>query len=201
MKKEDKPRGALITIIVIGLIFCLGPMVLNIIKDINHKEYIKTEAFFIQAYQDGTSDDGTKMYRLVYKYNVNNKEYYYTTEHTTSVIPKNNSKITVKYNPANPNMRYSNSDNIVFELLGIMFIFIPMMMLCEKAWSRDVLLFIFTLLMINGFFSANLNNGVGIIVIIVLAILCFASIMDFISYLKENQNFSIRKEIEEARLK
>lgn len=179
-----KPIFLLILMIFIGVILLSIPF----IKDIKNENYIQTTGVFVKAYESAnTSNEGATMYNLVYEYNVDEKQYTYTTSYSTSVIPKEGSVIKIKYDPENPYNAYSNSFN-VFQIIGVFFIFIPLIMIFnEIVWLKDILIFIATAIGIIGFINNNLHKSLGIVAIIIFGILNFASIMEFIEYKKKEK--------------
>lgn len=199
---RDVPKGLMIISILVGLIFFLGPTTYKIINRYMHRDYVETTATFIQLNEAGTSDNGTSMYSLVYTYVVNGQQYYYETDYSTSVIPKIGSEIRIKYNPIMPNEAYSNSFNAfnVFQIVGAFFLSISLIILfSDMIWLRDLIIFLFTAGFIITFLINKFYNGGFIIAIIIFGIMCFASVMDFITYLKNNKfqpMRDIKKEIE-----
>lgn len=187
---RDVPKGLIIISILVGLILFLGSMTYKIINRYVHREYIETTATFIRSNGAKTSDNGTSMYSLVYSYIVNGQQYYYETDYSTSVIPKIGSEIRIKYNPLMPNEAYSNSFNVfsVFQIVGVFFLSISLMILfSDIMWLRDLIIFLFTAGFIITFLINKFYNGGFIIAIIILGIMCLASIVDFITYLKNNK--------------
>lgn len=177
-----KPIFLLILMILIEVILLSIPFA----KDIKNENYIQTTGVFVKAYESAnTSNEGTTMYHLVYEYNVDEKQYTYTTSYSTSVIPEEGSVIKIKYDPENPYNAYSNSFN-VFQIIGVFFIFIPLIMIFnENTWVKDILVFAFTAIGIAMFVRNNLHKGAGMIAIIIFGVLNFASIMEFIEYEKK----------------
>lgn len=187
---KDVPKVIIIILILIGLIFFLGSMTYKFTNNYEHKDYITTTASFVQPNDAGISDDGTHMYTLIYIYVVGEKEYYYETDFSTSIIPQIGSEIKIKYNPIVPSKAYSNSFSVfsIFQIIGVSFLFGALVILfSDLIWLRDLFIFLFT----GGFIITCLINkfytGGFIFAIIILGIMCFASIMDFISYIKKNK--------------
>lgn len=88
--------------------------------------YVKTIGYFVDYEIYDSDEDGTT-YKLIYSYNVNNKEYTVSTDYGTNMIPKEGSSRTIKYNPSNPSEAIisGGSSEIVLLLIGIMFTMIP----------------------------------------------------------------------------
>ena len=88
--------------------------------------YVKTIGYFVYYEIYDSDEDGTT-YKLIYSYNVNNKEYTVSTDYGTNMIPKEGSSRTIKYNPSNPSEAIisGGSSEIVLLLIGIMFTMIP----------------------------------------------------------------------------
>lgn len=189
--KRDVPKGLMIVAIIVGLILFFGAPTYKIFNNYIHRNYIEaTGTLFIQINDSCPSNDGKEMYSLMYKYIANGQVYYYITDYCTSAIPKIGSTIKIKYNPSSPSQAYSNSfDGIsVFQIIGAFFLFVSLIMLfSELVWFRDILIFLGTSILILTFIINNFYTGRFIIVLIVLGIMCFASIMDFISLLKDNR--------------
>lgn len=187
---RDVPKGLIIILILVGMIFFLSSPTYKIGNRYKSKNYIKTTAKFIRANKSRTSDNETDTYSLVYIYTVNGQQYYYETDYSTSAIPKMGSEIRIKYNPLSPSEAYSTSFNVfnVFQIVGAFFIFISLTILFSNMkWLKDLITFIFTIgfiitFLINGFYNIDF-----IIAIVILGIMCFASVIDFITYLKNNK--------------
>ena len=92
----------------------------------NTSNYVKTIGYFVDYEIYDSDEDGTT-YKLIYSYNVNNKEYTVSTDYGTNMIPKEGSSRTIKYNPSNPSEAIisGGSSEIVLLLIGIMFTMIP----------------------------------------------------------------------------
>ena len=88
--------------------------------------YVKTIGYFVDYEIYNSDEDGTT-YKLIYSYNVNNKEYTVSTDYGTNMIPKEGSSRTIKYNPSNPSEAIisGGSSEILLLLIGIMFTMIP----------------------------------------------------------------------------
>ena len=88
--------------------------------------YVETIGYFVDYEIYDSDEDGTT-YKLIYYYNVNNKEYTVSTDYGTNMIPKEGSSRTIKYNPSNPSEAIisGGSSEIVLLLIGIMFTMIP----------------------------------------------------------------------------
>ena len=88
--------------------------------------YVKTIGYFVDYEIYNSDEDGTT-YKLIYSYNINNKEYTVSTDYGTNMIPKEGSSRTIKYNPSNPSEAIisGGSSEIVLLLIGIMFTMIP----------------------------------------------------------------------------
>lgn len=88
--------------------------------------YVKTIGYFVDYEIYDSDEDGTT-YKLIYSYNVNNKEYTVSTDYGTNMIPKEGSSRTIKYNPSNPSEAIisGGSSEILLLLIGIMFTMIP----------------------------------------------------------------------------
>ena len=88
--------------------------------------YVKTIGYFVDYEIYNSDEDGTT-YKLIYSYNVNNKEYTVSTDYGTNMIPKEDSSRTIKYNPSNPSEAIitGGSSEILLLLIGIMFTMIP----------------------------------------------------------------------------
>ncbi len=128
------------------------------------------------------------MYYLTYKYTVKEKTYYYQTDYTTSMIPKIGSEKVIKYNPEDPSVSYIKGLGInnIFQIVGMFFFFISLIMLCKKDITRNILLFIFTsILIIYSILGELYESFWGVLFIIVPIILNFACIMFFIKFVKD----------------
>lgn len=196
---RDVPKGLIIVGIIVGTIFFFGSTIYKLINNYNHRNYIETTATFIQTAGKYTSDDGTNMYYLIYKYIINEQEYYYTTDYVTNDIPQKKSTIKIKYNPVNPKQAYSKSFDVfsVFQIIGAFFLVVSLIILfSEWIWFRDILIFIGTISLITTFIINNFYTGGFIIVIIILGIMCLGAVIDFIKYLKNNR-FEPLKDIKE----
>ena len=81
-------------------------------------------------YEIYNSDEDGATYRLIYSYNVNDKQYTVSTDYGTNMIPKEGSTRVIKYNPANPSeaIILGGSSDMVLLLIGIMFTMIPIIM-------------------------------------------------------------------------
>ena len=88
--------------------------------------YVKIIGYFVDYEIYDSDEDGTT-YKLIYSYNVNNKEYTVSTDYGTNMIPKEDSSRTIKYNPSNPSEAIisGGSSEILLLLIGIMFTMIP----------------------------------------------------------------------------
>ena len=91
--------------------------------------YVKTIGYFVDYEIYNSDEDGTT-YKLIYSYNVNNKEYTVSTDYGTNMIPKEGSTRVIKYNPANPSeaIILGGGNDMVLLLIGIMFTMIPIIM-------------------------------------------------------------------------
>lgn len=183
---RDVPKGLIIIAIIVGSILFFGSTVFRISN--NHSDYVKTTATYSEISDYKISDEGKKMYYLKYKYIVNEQEYYYTTDYTVGYIPLKGSKITIKYNPNDPSKVQGVFDTFsIFQIIGIFFLTISLMILFSNlVWLRDIILFLGTISLILIIIPNHINIGI-IIVLIILGVILFASIMDFISFLKNNK--------------
>ena len=88
--------------------------------------YVETIGYFVD-YKIYNSDEDGASYKLIYCYNVNDKEYTVSTDYGTNMIPKKGSSRIIKYNPSNPSEAIisGGSSEIVLLLIGIMFTVIP----------------------------------------------------------------------------
>ena len=88
--------------------------------------YVKIIGYFVDYEIYDSDEDGTT-YKLIYSYNVNNKEYTVSIDYGTNMIPKEGSSRTIKYNPSNPSEAIisGGSSEILLLLIGIMFTMIP----------------------------------------------------------------------------
>ena len=200
---RNAPKGLFTIVIIIGLLLVIIPSIYITKRENKSIDYIETTAIFIRAEKSMVSDSGTQMYKLIYTYKVNGVQYYYESDCSTSVIPKEGSKIKIKYNPVMPSYAYSNSFNVanVFQTIGMFFICIPLIMLfSEMIWLRDLIMALFTGGLILIFIINKLYNGAFIIAIIILGIMCFLAIMDLFSYLKNN-DFRPLQDIKEEIIK
>ena len=77
---KDLPKGIIILLILIGLLFFLVPTTYKIFNNYKHKDYVETTATFTQSNRVGISNDGTSMYTLTYEYTVDGKKYSYQPE-------------------------------------------------------------------------------------------------------------------------
>ena len=184
------PKGLMIVGIIVGSIFFFGATTYKILNNYIHKNYIETTGRFIQINGGCPSDGREQTYDLMYEYIANGEEYYYITDYCTSTIPKNGSTIIIKYNPLNPSQAYSNSFDVfsIFQIIGAFFLIVSLIILfSEWVWFRDILIFLGTSSLMITFIINNFYTGGFIIALIILGIMCFASIIDFISFLRNNR--------------
>ena len=108
---------------IVMLYFGISNSFKNLSKTSN---YVETIGYFVDYEIYNSDEDGTT-YKLIYSYNVNNKEYTVSTDYGTNMIPKEGSSRTIKYNPSNPSEAIisGGSSEIVLLLIGIMFTMIP----------------------------------------------------------------------------
>ena len=102
----------------------------NFLKNISKtNNYVETIGYFVD-YEIYNSDEDGATYRLIYSYNVNDKQYTVSTDYGTNMIPKEGSTRVIKYNPANPSeaIILGGSSDMVLLLIGIMFTMIPIIM-------------------------------------------------------------------------
>lgn len=186
---KDLPKGIIILLILIGLLFFLVPTTYKIFNNYKHKDYVETTATFTQSNRVGISNDGTSMYTLTYEYTVDGKKYSYETNYSTNTIPKRGSKIEIKYNPVMPSETYSNFDVFsVFQIIGAFVLFITLVILFSGIlWLRDLITILFTGGFVISFLINKLYNVGFTVIIIFFGIICFASIINFIKYLKNNK--------------
>ena len=197
--KNDKPVALLIFFFIVGSIIIMLSLVINIIHLLDTKDYEKTLATFVRADFVHTSDNGTKMYYLNYKYTVKDKTYHRKTDYTTSIIPKLGSKKEIKYNPEHPSQSYiaEFNDFIKLQLLGIFFFFISLTALCNKSISRSISIFIWSFLIIIYCIYGDLYQSLtGIIFMLIPITMNFISIYFFIENVKLITQEKLLKQIE-----
>lgn len=123
-------------VIIIGVVILVFGVKGIIDKNIEIKDYIEIEATF-----EGTSfeNEEGETYGLGYVYVVDGEEYYISTDYSTSVVPKEGSVKTIKYNPENPSeaVIIGYGDEILVILLGLMFVGIPLIMLVSSSNKMD----------------------------------------------------------------
>ena len=186
---RSAPKGLIISTLIIGIILFIGASIYKINNNYNHKEYIETKAIFVGTTYD-YYNNGTKMHYLKYEYFVDGKSYYYKTDYSTSIIPKSESEIVIKYNPNDPSEAYSKSFDVlsIFKIVGLLFISISLITLfSEWHWFRNTIIIIETSSLIITFVTKGFYTGGFIIALIILCIMCFASIMEFIIELKNKK--------------
>lgn len=127
--KQIFPYLFLSLFILIGIVmlyFGISNSFKNLSKTNN---YVETIGYF-DHYEIYNSDEDGATYRLIYSYNVNDKQYTVSTDYGTNMIPKEGSTRVIKYNPANPSeaIILGGSSEIVLLLIGIMFTMIPIIM-------------------------------------------------------------------------
>lgn len=132
--KQIFPYLFLSLFILIGIVmlyFGISNSFKNLSKTSN---YVETIGYFVDYEIYNSDEDGTT-YKLIYSYNVNNKEYTVSTDYGTNMIPKEGSSRTIKYNPSNPSEAIisGGSSEIVLLLIGIMFTMIPFVILINMS--------------------------------------------------------------------
>lgn len=132
--KQIFPYLFLSLFILIGIVmlyFGISNSLKNLSKTSN---YVETIGYFVDYEIYNSDEDGTT-YKLIYSYNVNNKEYTVSTDYGTNMIPKEGSSRTIKYNPSNPSEAIisGGSSEIVLLLIGIMFTMIPFVILINMS--------------------------------------------------------------------
>ncbi len=132
--KQVFPYLFLSLFILIGIVmlyFGISNSLKNLSKTSNYVEII---GYFVDYEIYNSDEDGTT-YKLIYSYNVNNKEYTVSTDYGTNMIPKEGSSRTIKYNPSNPSEAIisGGSSELVLLLIGIMFTMIPFAMLINMS--------------------------------------------------------------------
>lgn len=190
LMNRDVPKGIIIVTILVGIILFFGTTIYKIINNYNHIDYIETTAILEGVSSVKTDDNGQHMYYLKYKYIINGQDYYYITDYSVSDIPKDGSTTKIKYNPINPDEAYSKSFDVfsIFQIIGAFFLFVSLIMLFSYwIWFRDIMIFLGTGSLIITLIKNNFYTGGFMLALIILGILCFASIMDFIMNLKDNQ--------------
>lgn len=185
------PKWLAIIMIAVGMLFFFGGTTYKINNKYDTTGYAETNAVFIRATKKEQPiydpEKKTTLYYLTYKYIVDDKEYYYTTNYSTSIIPVEGSTIEVKYNPGNPQQVYAKSFDTasIFRLIGAIFLFVSSIMLFSKLiWLRDIILILFSGNFIYVFISNKLYNGTYIIPLIVFLIMFVAGLMEFIKNIK-----------------
>lgn len=187
--KSDKPVTLLIISMIIGVLLIIVFSIYDIKMLIETKDYMETIGVFIGTTSAGTSSEGTQMYYLNYEYSVENNTYYYTTDYSTSMVPKIGSEKTIKYDLENPSEAYTQgfSNFTIFQIIGTFFFFISLAMLCNKEITRNISIFIWAILIISySIYGEFYNNWSGVFFIIIPSIMAFACIMFFIEYIKNN---------------
>ena len=149
--KNNKPVAFLIICMIIGLFLFLYFSISSINRDRQTKHYLETTGTFASAEISEKKDKKSNTtYYLNYEYVVGDITYYYKTDYSTSFIPKEGSEVTIKYNPENPTESYATgfANSSIFQLLGIIFFFIPLIILCNKEITKVTNIFIFCMLII-----------------------------------------------------
>lgn len=120
----------LIVIILIGL-----TMLYSGISDlIKNNNYVETIGYFVD-YEIYKSDESATTYKLIYSYNVKDKEYTVSTDYGTDVVPKEGSIRTIKYNPDDPSKAIILGSNSAIALLlsGFITIIIPLIIVISMS--------------------------------------------------------------------
>jgi len=125
-----------ILMIIIGVVMLAFSIKGIIDENIKTRDYIKAEAMFVGTDMEDV-EGGT--HSLEYKYVVDGETYYVSTDYDTSIIPKEGSIKTIKYNPENPGdaviKGYGEKSLII--LLGVMFVGIPLVILMISNNKKD----------------------------------------------------------------
>lgn len=102
------------------------------------KNYKEVEGYFIDTTIYSSDEDGTT-YSLIYYYIVDGEEYQISTSYGTSMIPKQESTRTIKYNPKNPEeASMVGGESFVMLLFGgLMFTIIPLLFLIDIFKKKD----------------------------------------------------------------
>lgn len=123
------------SLLIVGALICGIVMLFFGIKgtyNLNKKiqGYKEVNGYFIDYDIYSSDEDGTT-YKLIYSYEVNGKQYTVATDYGTSIIPKDNSTKTIKYNPNNPEESIVTGTNASMGLIfiGFMFVIIPTIMI------------------------------------------------------------------------
>lgn len=137
-KKRDDIAWIIIEIfmIVIGIVIIVFGIKGIINENIETKNYIKVEAKFVGTDSED-SEGGT--YSLLYEYIVDGEAYYISTDYYTSIIPKEGSIKTIKYNPGNPDdaVIAGFGEKSLVLVLGFMFVGIPLIILMASSNKKD----------------------------------------------------------------
>lgn len=125
-----------IIMIIIGIVMLVFGVKAIIEKNIETKDYIKVEATFVSA--DMEDAEGAT-HSLEYEYIVDGETYYVSTDYYTSIIPKEGSTKSVKYNPENPGESIITGfgEESMIVLLGFMFVGIPLVILTSSSNKKD----------------------------------------------------------------
>ncbi len=123
------------------------------------KNYEETEGKLVNYRIYSQDEDGTT-YRLIYSYVVDGHEYIVTTDVGTGVLPEKYSTRTVRYNPQSPAeaMIPGNNKDFFLIVMGIMFVFVPLIILLAMLHTMGYLPNLF-----NMFFDI----GIGLLLMVI----------------------------------
>lgn len=105
--KKGKNNGIAVLVIfmVIGFAMAIGGIVMTV--DRKHKDsYYGTATGKITDISHHTDSDGDDMYAAVYTYYVDDIEYTFTDDTSSSVRPSIGKRVDIRYNPEHPEIAY-----------------------------------------------------------------------------------------------
>lgn len=119
----NKNKIAAIVLITICLLIGIICLVLGIKKTIELNKQIQNyqtvDAYFVdyEIFNPDRDKDESPTYRLIYKYQVNGKDYTIKTDYGINIIPDKNETREVKYNPLNPEEAILSGANSTYFLI------------------------------------------------------------------------------------
>lgn len=86
---------------------------------------------YLSDYYPSISDDGSATYYLVYSYNVGGRDYTAVTDYSTSIVPRQGSRVKIRFDPEDPGKRIiqGTNGNYIMMFVGVMFTAVPGFML------------------------------------------------------------------------
>ncbi|MBE5821264.1 MAG: DUF3592 domain-containing protein [Clostridiales bacterium] len=159
---DRPPLMILVPFILLGLAILSIGLYLTHKQKIETRNYIETIGIFVDSSVYSNDEDGTT-YSLTYRYRVNGKYYFITTDYGTGSVPSVGSEKTIKYNPNNPSEAIITGFNSYSLILffGGMCTFIPLVLIVNSAFFANfVILFLGILVYyIMGSSSDDLSLG------------------------------------------